>query len=73
MCRPMLTGSDALMYRAVYVDARDLAEAHVLSLTKPEASGERIIISVGPYKWQDFGAYGCDRPGDDIVERSITQ
>ncbi|KAI0367230.1 NAD-P-binding protein [Pilatotrama ljubarskyi] len=37
-----------------YVDVRDLAQAHVLAITKPEAAGERIIVSAGPYKWQDF-------------------
>ncbi|KAI0635002.1 NAD-P-binding protein [Trametes polyzona] len=37
-----------------YVDVRDLALAHVLALKKPEAGGERIIVSAGPYKWQDF-------------------
>ena len=34
---------------------RDLAEAHVLAIQKPEAGGERIIVSQGPFKWQDFG------------------
>lgn len=34
---------------------RDLAEAHVLAIQKQEAGGERIIVSEGPYKWQDFG------------------
>ncbi|KAI0777496.1 NAD(P)-binding protein [Trametes elegans] len=37
-----------------YVDVRDLALAHVVALTKPEAAGERIIVSAGPWKWQDF-------------------
>ena len=34
---------------------RDLAEAHVLAIKKQEAGGERIIVSEGPFKWQDFG------------------
>ncbi|OBZ78027.1 NADPH-dependent methylglyoxal reductase GRE2 [Grifola frondosa] len=37
-----------------WVDVRDLAEAHVLAITKPEAAGQRLIISAGPYKWQDW-------------------
>ncbi|KAH9855693.1 NAD-P-binding protein [Lenzites betulinus] len=37
-----------------YVDVRDLALAHVLALKKQEAGGERIIVSAGPYKWQDW-------------------
>ncbi|OSD07838.1 NAD-P-binding protein [Trametes coccinea BRFM310] len=37
-----------------YVDVRDLALAHSLALQKPEAAGERIIVSAGPWKWQDF-------------------
>ncbi len=34
---------------------RDLGLAHALAVTKEEASGNRIIVSAGPYKWQDFG------------------
>ncbi|OJT14835.1 hypothetical protein TRAPUB_8629 [Trametes pubescens] len=37
-----------------YVDVRDLALAHALALTKPEAGGERIIVSASAYKWQDW-------------------
>jgi len=37
-----------------WIDVRDLAEAHVLSLKKQEAGGERVIISEGPWKWQDW-------------------
>ncbi|EMD31995.1 hypothetical protein CERSUDRAFT_119302 [Gelatoporia subvermispora B] len=37
-----------------WIDVRDLAEAHVRALTVPEAGGERIIISAGPFKWQDW-------------------
>ena len=40
-----------------YVDVRDLGLAHVLAITKQEASGNRVIVSAGPYKWQDFGEY----------------
>ncbi|KAH9930009.1 NAD(P)-binding protein [Fomitopsis serialis] len=37
-----------------WIDVRDLAEAHVLAIKKQEAGGERIMVSEGPYKWQDF-------------------
>lgn len=37
-----------------WVDVRDVAEAHRLALEKQEAGGERIIISGGLFKWQDF-------------------
>ncbi|RPD65277.1 NAD(P)-binding protein [Lentinus tigrinus ALCF2SS1-7] len=37
-----------------YVDVRDLALAHALAITKQEASGNRIIVSAGAFKWQDF-------------------
>ncbi|KAH9896685.1 NAD(P)-binding protein [Cubamyces lactineus] len=37
-----------------YVDVRDLALAHALALTKAEVANERIIVSAGPWKWQDF-------------------
>ena len=45
--------------RSCWIDVRDLAEAHVLAIKKQEAGGERIIISGGPYKWQDFGMPNC--------------
>jgi len=37
-----------------WVDVRDVAEAHVVALEKPEAGGERILFSAGPFTWQDF-------------------
>ncbi|OCH88518.1 NAD-P-binding protein [Obba rivulosa] len=37
-----------------WIDVRDLAEAHVRVLKVPEAGGERIIVSAGPFKWQDW-------------------
>ena len=47
-----------LSSRACFVDVRDLALAHVLAVTKPEAGGERILVSHSPFKWQDFGERG---------------
>ena len=43
------------MNRAVYVDVRDIAQAHTLAIQTPAAGGKRFIISSGPFKWQDFG------------------
>ncbi|EKM56842.1 uncharacterized protein PHACADRAFT_254183 [Phanerochaete carnosa HHB-10118-sp] len=37
-----------------WVDVRDLGLAHALALQKPEAGGERIIVSFGPWNWQDW-------------------
>ncbi|KNZ74715.1 NADPH-dependent methylglyoxal reductase GRE2 [Termitomyces sp. J132] len=39
---------------SAYIDVRDVAEAHTLALEKEAAGGERIIISVGSYVWQDW-------------------
>ena len=36
------------------MDVRDLAEAHVRALEIPEAGNERVIVSAGPYVWQDW-------------------
>ncbi|KAK7045109.1 D-lactaldehyde dehydrogenase [Favolaschia claudopus] len=37
-----------------WVDVRDLGRAHVLALRRPEAGGERIIVSAGAFVWQDW-------------------
>ena len=37
-----------------WIDVRDLAEAHALAIEKEAAGGERIIVSQGVWKWQDF-------------------
>ncbi|KAI9340857.1 hypothetical protein BDR26DRAFT_820254 [Obelidium mucronatum] len=34
------------------VDVRDVAKAHVLAMTEPKASGERFVISSGPFTHQ---------------------
>ncbi|KAH9855687.1 NAD-P-binding protein [Lenzites betulinus] len=39
---------------ASWVDVRDIAQAHVLALLKPEASGSRFVISSSAFKWQDW-------------------
>jgi hypothetical protein len=40
---------------AAWIDVRDLGLAHQLALEKEEAGGERLIVSAGTFKWQDFG------------------
>ncbi|THU98022.1 D-lactaldehyde dehydrogenase [Dendrothele bispora CBS 962.96] len=37
-----------------WVDVRDLAEAHIRALQREEAANERIIISAGPFKYQEW-------------------
>lgn len=37
-----------------WIDVRDAALAHTLSLSKEEAGGERLIISGGEFVFQDF-------------------
>lgn len=37
-----------------WIDVRDLAEAHTRALEKAEAGGERIIVCVEPFVWQDW-------------------
>ncbi|KAI1798359.1 NAD(P)-binding protein [Ganoderma leucocontextum] len=41
---------------AMYVDVRDIAQAHTMAIQTPAAGGQRFIISSGPFKWQDFVA-----------------
>ncbi|KAJ7137439.1 D-lactaldehyde dehydrogenase [Mycena crocata] len=45
-----------------WVDVRDLGRAHVLALLKEAAGGERIIVSAGPYVWQDWLDAAPDSP-----------
>ena len=51
----MILASSRMSPRALYVDVRDIAQAHTQAIQTPAAGGERFIISAGPYKWQDFG------------------
>ncbi|KAI0314138.1 D-lactaldehyde dehydrogenase [Amylostereum chailletii] len=39
---------------SAWIDVRDLGLAHVLAGQKAEAGGERIIVSAGPYYWQEI-------------------
>ncbi|KAG6888784.1 hypothetical protein C0992_007514 [Termitomyces sp. T32_za158] len=45
---------DFLKTGLAFIDVRDVAEAHTLALEKEAAGGERIIISAGPFIWQQW-------------------
>ncbi|KAF7376957.1 Ketoreductase azaE [Mycena sanguinolenta] len=45
-----------------WIDVRDLGRAHVLALLREEAAGERIILSAGPFVWQDWLDAAPDSP-----------
>jgi hypothetical protein len=40
-----------------YVDVRDLAELHALSLLNEKVGGERFLINAGGFNWQDWGMF----------------
>lgn len=42
-------GEAAAISKYSWVDVRDVAEAHVVALEKPEAGGERILFSAGKF------------------------
>ncbi|VDC00846.1 unnamed protein product [Peniophora sp. CBMAI 1063] len=46
--------SSSLQHFGGWIDVRDIALAHVLAAQKPEAGGERILISAGDFVWQDL-------------------
>ncbi|KAJ3573251.1 hypothetical protein NP233_g2544 [Leucocoprinus birnbaumii] len=47
--------SEKFLYSSsVWVDVRDMALAHILALQKEAAGGERIVVSAGPFIWQDL-------------------
>jgi len=48
------SGDELYSYAGNWVDVRDVALAHVVSLQKAEAGGERIIVSAGTFAWQDL-------------------
>ena len=53
-------GSPAEMITAFgggWVDVRDIALAHVLSLQKDEAAGERLLICGGEFVYQHFSVF----------------
>jgi nucleoside-diphosphate-sugar epimerase len=49
-----LTAEELVSPQGSYADVRDVALAHVLSLEKEAAGGQRIIISADTWTYQDF-------------------
>ena len=45
-----------------WVDVRDVALAHVLAIQTEAAAGRRIIVSAGPYKFQEWGEFAYSTP-----------
>ena len=43
------------LFRGSWVDVRDISQAHVLSLQKEPAGGNRYIVAAGCATMQDFG------------------
>ena len=52
---------EALSGHGVWGDVRDLAEAHVRSLEKEKAGGERMFVLSGSFIWQDWGTFTSAR------------
>ena len=45
-----------LRYRSgAWVDVRDVAQAHALAIEKDSIAGQRILLGVGMFKFQDYG------------------
>ena len=63
---------DFLKTGLAFIDVRDVAEAQVLALEKEAAGGERIIISAGPFIWQQWGKRLRTRPYFIIADHGGT-
>lgn len=50
-----------------WVDVRDVADAHVLALSKPEAGGERFIVAGGRLNGQDIVDLLHSLPGEKLT------
>ncbi|TFY66463.1 hypothetical protein EVG20_g4630 [Dentipellis fragilis] len=48
------TNDELASQGSALIDVRDLGLAHVLAAQKAEAGGERIIVSAGPFFWQEL-------------------
>lgn len=40
------------LFQGSWVDARDIAQAHIKAIEVPEAGGDRFIISAGNFVWR---------------------
>lgn len=47
-------GAETLTTSFNLVDVRDVALGHTLALERPEAGGERFIVSNGPFFWAEL-------------------
>jgi dihydroflavonol-4-reductase len=47
----MLQGQRCLKINSGFVDVRDVADLHVLAMTRPEAAGERFLAIAGRSLW----------------------
>jgi nucleoside-diphosphate-sugar epimerase len=41
----------------VWIDVQDIASAHIASIEKEAAGGERIIVTAGAFVWHEWSAY----------------
>ena len=48
------TPQQVTAFQGSWIDVRDVALAHILSLEKPSAGGQRFIITSGNFVWQDW-------------------
>ncbi|KZP19766.1 D-lactaldehyde dehydrogenase [Athelia psychrophila] len=51
-----------------WIDVRDLGAAHVAALATPQAGGERLIITAGPFVWQDWVNVVNELPKDVLAK-----
>ncbi|OSX58892.1 hypothetical protein POSPLADRAFT_1059984 [Postia placenta MAD-698-R-SB12] len=72
-----LSPKDLSTTGAEWIDVRDLGDLHALALEKEEAGGQRLLISGGLWKWQDWvnasRKAGADvAPGDTTYDPKTT-
>ncbi|KAG6861381.1 hypothetical protein C0995_000787 [Termitomyces sp. Mi166 len=63
---------DFLKTGLAFIDVRDLANAHTLALEKEAAGDERIIVSGGPFIWQQWRRYPSVKPYFIIANQLCT-
>ncbi|KAJ7589009.1 hypothetical protein C8J56DRAFT_1075343 [Mycena floridula] len=60
---------DIMKWKWTWVDVRDLAEAHMLSLEKEAAGGERLILVAGEFWFDDWVNIANELPPSEISSR----
>ncbi|PCH42507.1 NAD(P)-binding protein [Wolfiporia cocos MD-104 SS10] len=73
---PAQASSIGYGFLADWIDVRDVADAHYLALQKEQAANQRIIISAGNWKWQDWintaRKFGVETSkGDDSYDPTV--